>query len=154
MDDNKAGAAITGTTAAPGRRRPRDPRRVTDEGDKRLIFLQEVGAANYELLESLLQGKQPETATMAQMEEVMEQHFQPKKLLIAKRFGLMSKTQKHGQILQEYYVDLQKAANTYGFERMKDHRDMVVAMVFIGGYNRLKLGSGCSKGRNCRPKKF
>ncbi|VDL82659.1 unnamed protein product [Nippostrongylus brasiliensis] len=180
MDDNRAGAATTGMTAAPGRRRPRDPRygglslkqdripqatldvyrgrspgpyvpgtpwktwwrlfqnflalrRVTDEGDKRLIFLQEVGAANYELLGSLLQGKQAETATMAQMEEVMEQHFQPKKLLMAENFGLMSKTQKHGQTLQEYYANLQKAANTCGFERVKDHRDMVVAMVFIGG---------------------
>lgn len=108
-------------------------RRVTDEGDKRLIFLQEIGASNYELLESLLQGKEPETATMAQMQEAMEQHFQPKKLLMAERFGLMSKTQKQGQTLQEYHAELQKAANTCGFEKVKDHRDTVVAMVFIGG---------------------
>lgn len=108
-------------------------RRVTDEDDKRLIFLQEVGTSNYELLESLLQGQEPEKATLAQLRTAMEQHFQPKKLLMAERFGLMSKAQKQGQTLQEYYAELQKAANSCGFDRVKDHRDTIVAMVFIGG---------------------
>nr|CDJ97739.1 Zinc finger domain containing protein [Haemonchus contortus] len=108
-------------------------RRVTDEGDKRLIFLQEVGASNYELLESLLQGKEPEMATMVELKQAMEQQFQPKKLLVAERFGLMSKSQKAGQTLQEYYAEVQKAAGTCGFEKIKDMRDAMVAMVFIGG---------------------
>ncbi|PIO58886.1 hypothetical protein TELCIR_19667 [Teladorsagia circumcincta] len=45
----------------------------------------------------------------------------------------MSKVQKPGQALHEYYAELQKAANTCSFEEIKNHRDAVVTMVFIGG---------------------
>ncbi|VDO52365.1 unnamed protein product [Haemonchus placei] len=62
-----------------------------------------------------------------------EQHYQPKKLVLAERFGLMSKMQKQRLALHEHYVELQKAANTYCFEEIKDHRDAVVTMAFVGG---------------------
>ncbi|VDO20676.1 unnamed protein product [Haemonchus placei] len=97
-------------------------RKVTEEGDKRLIFLQEVGNSNYELLESLSQGRELEEVPLKDLRAAMEQHYQPKKLVLAERFGLMSKTQKQGQSLHEYYAELQKAANTYCFEEIKDHR--------------------------------
>nr|CDJ86034.1 unnamed protein product [Haemonchus contortus] len=80
-----------------------------------------------------LDGKEPEMATMVELKQAMEQQFQPKKLLMAERFGLMSKSQKAGQTLQEYYAEVQKAAGTCGFEKIKDMRDAMVAMVFIGG---------------------
>ncbi|XGW34210.1 hypothetical protein V3C99_018215 [Haemonchus contortus] len=70
---------------------------------------------------------------MVELKQAMEQQFQPKKLLMAERFGLMSKSQKAGQTLQEYYAEVQKAAGTCGFEKIKDMRDAMVAMVFIGG---------------------
>ncbi|EYC19104.1 hypothetical protein Y032_0025g1175 [Ancylostoma ceylanicum] len=111
-----------------------DPlRRVVDETDKRLIFLQEVGGANYELLESLLQGKELESATLEELREAMERHFQPKKLILAERFAMMSKAQKTGQTLQEYFAEVQKAANECMFEKVSDVRDAMVTIVFIGG---------------------
>ncbi|PIO61098.1 hypothetical protein TELCIR_17388 [Teladorsagia circumcincta] len=63
----------------------------------------------------------------------MASHFQPKKLVLAERYGLMSRTQRPGQTLQDYCADLQKAAATCEFEKIKDHRDAMVTMVFIGG---------------------
>ncbi|KAK6043945.1 hypothetical protein COOONC_18550 [Cooperia oncophora] len=108
-------------------------RKVTEEREQRLIFLQEVGNSNYELLESLLQGRELEDVELKDLRQAMERHYQPKKLVLAERFGLMSKVQKPGQALHEYYAELQKAANTCSFEEIKNHRDAVVTMVFIGG---------------------
>lgn len=113
-------------------------RRVVDEGDERLIFLQEVGASNYEFLESLLQGREPEKTPLDEMREVMEKHFQPRKLLMAERFGLMSRVQKSGQSLQDCNAELQKAASGCGFDKVKGHRDTVVAMIFIGGLKSIE----------------
>uniref|UniRef100_A0A7I4XW19 Gag protein n=1 Tax=Haemonchus contortus TaxID=6289 RepID=A0A7I4XW19_HAECO len=55
------------------------------------------------------------------------------KLILAERFGLISKIQKLTQALHEYYTELHKAANGCTFEEIKNHRDAVVTMVFIGG---------------------
>lgn len=112
-------------------------RRVTEEIDKRLIFLQEIGSSNYELLESLLQGKELERVPLEELRDAMEHHFQPKKLLMAERFALMKKAQKPTQTLQEYFAEVQKAANECAFEKVKDFRDAMVTMVFIGGIGSL-----------------
>ncbi|PIO70405.1 zinc knuckle [Teladorsagia circumcincta] len=72
----------------------------------------------------------------------MEKHFQPKKLVLAERFGLMSKVQKPGQSLQEYYAELQRAANGCQFEAIRNHRDAMVTMVFIGGLQSLDTRKG------------
>ncbi|XGW25012.1 hypothetical protein V3C99_006445, partial [Haemonchus contortus] len=108
-------------------------RKVSDEMEQRLIFLQEIGGSNYELLESLLQGKEPEQVTLKELSDAMASHFQPKKLILAERYGLMSRTQRPGQTLQDYYAELQKAAAGCEFENIKDYRDAMVTMVFIGG---------------------
>ncbi|KAK6011873.1 hypothetical protein OSTOST_23028 [Ostertagia ostertagi] len=113
-------------------------RKVTDEMEQRLIFLQEIGGSNYELLESLLQGREPEQVPLKELSETMASHFQPKKLVLAERYGLMSRTQRPGQTLQDYYAELQKAAATCEFEKIKDHRDAMVTMVFIGGLASLE----------------
>ncbi|KAK6025666.1 hypothetical protein OSTOST_08427, partial [Ostertagia ostertagi] len=103
---------------APGAYVPGTPWRtwkVTDEMEQRLIFLPEVGSRNYELLESLLQGKEPEQENggsnyelqgepehvpLKDLSERMANHFQPKKLVLEERYGLMSRTQRPGQTLQ------------------------------------------------------
>nr|CDJ83443.1 Putative tick transposon [Haemonchus contortus] len=119
------------------RGRPPGPK-VVEEKEKRLVFLQEVGNSNYELLESLLQGQELESTDLASLSNAMEKHFQPKKLVLAERFGLMSKMQKPGQSLQEFYAELQKAANGCRFEDIKNYRDAMVTMVFIGGLQSLE----------------
>ncbi|VDO67390.1 unnamed protein product [Haemonchus placei] len=73
----------------------RDLRKVTEEKDQQLIFLQEVGNSYYELLESLLQGRELEDVELKELRQVIERHYQPKKRL-AQRFGLMSEVQKPG----------------------------------------------------------
>lgn len=75
-----------------------------DEFQKRLIFLQKIGASNYELLESLLQGDELERTQLADLKQVLE-HFQPKKLLMTEHFGLMSGAQKPGQTLRDFMLN-------------------------------------------------
>lgn len=106
---------------------------MTEEKDQRLVFLQEVGNSNYELLESLLQRRELEEVELKELRAAMEKHYQPKRLVLAERFGLMSMVQKLGKGLHEYYAELQKAANKCCFKTIKNHRDADVAMVFIGG---------------------
>ncbi|KAL6723826.1 hypothetical protein Aduo_018790 [Ancylostoma duodenale] len=113
-------------------------RKVVDEKERCLVFLQEVGNSNYELLESLLQGQELGATDLADLFNAMEKHFQPKKLILAERFGLMSKSQKPGQSLHEFYAELQKAANGCQFEQIKNHRDAIVTMVLIGGLQSLE----------------
>ncbi|VDO64362.1 unnamed protein product [Heligmosomoides polygyrus] len=108
-------------------------RKVVDEADKRLIFHREVGANNYELLESLLQGKELEATTLHELKETMEKHYQPKKLLLAERFEMMTRTKKVGQTLQDFFAEVQRAANECAFEKVTDVRDTMATMVFTGG---------------------
>ncbi|VDO46019.1 unnamed protein product [Haemonchus placei] len=56
-------------------------RKVTEEKDQRLVFLQEVNNANYELLESLLQGRELEEVKIEDLRQAMERRFQPKMLV-------------------------------------------------------------------------
>lgn len=76
---------------------------------------------------------------LEELKTAMEKHFQPRKLVLAERFGLMSKVQKPCQSLQEFYADLQKSANSCKFEEIRNHRDAIVTMVFIGGLQSLDI---------------
>lgn len=80
-----------------------------------------------------LRGRQLEEVKLDELRPAIEKHYQPNKLVLAERFGLKSKSQKPGQAIHEFYAELQKAANSCQFERIKDHRDAVVMMVCIGG---------------------
>ncbi|XGW27850.1 hypothetical protein V3C99_008001, partial [Haemonchus contortus] len=42
------------------------------------------------------EGRELEEVPLKGLRAAMEQHYQPKKLVLAERFGLMSKTQKQG----------------------------------------------------------
>ncbi|KIH47194.1 reverse transcriptase [Ancylostoma duodenale] len=99
-------------------------RKVVDEKERCLVFLQE--------------GQELGATDLADLFNAMEKHFQPKKLILAERFGLMSKSQKPGQSLHEFYAELQKAANGCQFEQIKNHRDAIVTMVLIGGLQSLE----------------
>ncbi|KAK6018042.1 hypothetical protein OSTOST_16420 [Ostertagia ostertagi] len=71
-----------------------------------------IGGSNYELLESLLQGKDPEQVTLKELSEIMASHFQSKKLILAERYGLCRDHNASGEALQVYYAEKQKAAAT------------------------------------------
>lgn len=66
------------------------------------------------------------------MKEAFKKHFQPKKLIMAERSALLTKTQKPIQSLQRCYVELQKASNECRFENVQNDRNMVVTTIFIG----------------------
>lgn len=59
----------------------------------------------------LLQGRELEEVFLNELRAAMGKHFQPRKLILAERFGLRSKVQRTGQALHEFYAEVQKAAN-------------------------------------------
>lgn len=89
-----------------------------------------MGGSNYELLESLLQGRELEEVTLNDLRIAIEKHFQPSNLILAERVALMFKVQKLG--LHEFYAELQKAANGCSFDSIQNHQDAFVTMIFIG----------------------
>lgn len=80
-----------------------------------------------------MQGRELESVELSELEKAMEKHFQPKKLLLSKRYKMMSLAQHEGQSLHDFYAEIRKAANECGFEKIKDFRDAMTKMVFIGG---------------------
>ena len=108
-------------------------RRVKEEKDRRLIFLQEIGEANYELLRSLLQGREPEATDLDELMKAMEKHYQPKKLVWSERYKLNKMEQRPGQSLADFYAEIQKQANFCIYDQVTDMRDTQVLLVFLGG---------------------
>ena len=72
-------------------------REITDEGKKKLMFLTEIGQANYSLLVSLLEGRRPEDEALKTLADELRNYHQGKRLLLAERFRLMKSSQREGQ---------------------------------------------------------
>src|SRR6218665_3994632 len=109
---------------------------VTDPKKQKLAFLAEIGESNYELLHSLLKGKQPKDEDYSTLTSLLEKHFEPKKLVMSERFRMLSLTQQPGQSLQDFYAGIQHAANTCAWEKIDSaakFRDAIVLMTFLAG---------------------
>ena len=108
-------------------------RKVSDEKEKRLIFLDEIGPEMYGVLEGLLPGKELEEVPYKDLKEKMETCFKPKVLLLSERYRLIKLRQKTDQSLSEFYAEIQRTAKTCQLEKVEDARDLLVSMAFLCG---------------------
>ena len=108
-------------------------RKVSDEKEKRLIFLDEIGPEMYGVLEGLLPGKELEKVPYEDLKEKMETRFKPKVLLLSERYRLIKLRQKTDQSLSEFYAEIQRTAKTCQLEKVEDARDLLVSMAFLCG---------------------
>src|SRR5690606_5536401 len=90
-------------------------RDVSDDKKKVLIFLNDVGAENYSILESLLPGEELEKLTYEKLTSTLTAKYKPKVLLLGERHRLVRMEQKPEQSLAEFYASLQNAAKTCEF---------------------------------------
>ena len=65
---------------------------IADE-KKVAVFLSTVGGRIYSLLRDLLSHVKPQEITMAELQEVLKNHFEPKPLVIAESFYLYRRNQ-------------------------------------------------------------
>jgi len=107
--------------------------KVTEDREKLLMLLQEIGASNVALLTGLLKGADPFESTLVDVKRVLDEQFTPKKLVVAERYKLLQARQKEGQSLPEFYGELQTLANTCALDKVTDVRDALVLMTFVAG---------------------
>lgn len=81
------------------------------------IFLNIIGAATYGLLRSLLAPDNPKGKSLADLKKVLEDHFQPKRNVVAERFYFHRRNQKPGETVIEYVAELRRLASRCSFNR-------------------------------------
>ena len=72
-----------------------------DDEKKVAVFLSTVGGRIYSLLRDLLSPVKPQEKTMAQLKEVLKNHFEPKPLVIAERFYFHRRNQLSTESIAE-----------------------------------------------------
>ena len=79
------------------------------------VFLSTVGGRIYSLLGDLLSPVKLQEKTMAELKEVLKNHFEPKPLVIAERFYFYHRNQLSTGSIAEYMAELRKLATHCNF---------------------------------------
>ena len=74
------------------------------------VLLTAIGGETYALLCSLLAPVKPSSKTFTELKEVLQRHFNPKRLVIAERFYFHSRSQASGKSITEYVSEIRRLA--------------------------------------------
>ena len=75
--------------------------------DRRVpAFLSVIGSKTYALLRDLLGPDKPSEKTFAELKQVLEGHYKPKKVVIAERFRFHRRSQAAGESVMEFFAKL------------------------------------------------
>ena len=98
------------------------------EGEKKVVatFLTTVGSKTNNLLRDLLAPAKPSAMKYAELVETLQSHYEPKPLIIAKRFHFHKRDQLEGESVAEYSAALKKCSERCEFkafleEALRDH---------------------------------
>ncbi len=80
---------------------------VADE-KKVAVLLSLMGAKMYGLLRSLLTPEKPADKTFQQIVDILNEHLNPKPLVIAERFRFHKRNQAKGESVSEYIAELRR----------------------------------------------
>ena len=69
-----------------------------------------IGAKTYLLVRTLVAPEEPKTKSLTELKEVLKQHFEPKRLVIARRFYFHRREQATTESIAEYVAELRKLA--------------------------------------------
>ena len=69
---------------------------------RKAIFLTAVGAMTYSLLKNLVRLRQPQELTLEAIIKELKDHYEQKKLMIAKRFRFYKRPQQEGESIAVY----------------------------------------------------
>ena len=73
-------------------------------------LLNMIGAKNYSLVRTLVAPEEPKSKTWEQLTAVLKQHYEPKRLVIARRFYFHRRDQDTNESIAEYVAELRKLA--------------------------------------------
>lgn len=83
---------------------------------KRSIFLSTSGAERFKLVCSLAAPSTPRELTFAQLVDLLNEHYNPKKAAAVQRYKFNSRISQPGESIATYVAGLKKLAVHYGFE--------------------------------------
>ena len=82
---------------------------------KGALLLSVIGSRTYTLLRSLLHPEVPGDKTYEQLVTALQEHFEPKRLVVVERFHFNRLNQGNGESVLEYVAELKRLAGTYEF---------------------------------------
>ena len=94
------------------------------------VLLSIIGSKTCALLRDLLGLDKPSEKTFAELEQVLEVHYKPKKVVIAERFRFHRRSQAAGEYVMEYIVKQQRLTANCNFV---DYLDQALRDRFICG---------------------
>ena len=80
-----------------------------------MFFLTVIGPDAYKLLKNLCDAENPNTKTFTRLSQLLQEHFQPTRIVIAERHKLWTASQEEGESVSEFVVRLKKLASTRSF---------------------------------------
>ena len=87
-----------------------DANGIKEDKKKVSVFLNAVGARTYALLKDLLSPDKPAAKTFEALQKALTDHFEPKPLVIAKRFYFHQRAQGTNESVLEYIAELRRLA--------------------------------------------
>ena len=86
-----------------------------EAGKKVAWLLNMIRAKNYSLVRTLVAPDEPKSKTLEQLTAVLKQHYEPKRLVIARRFYFHRRDQDTNESTAEYVAELRKLASPCKF---------------------------------------
>lgn len=84
--------------------------RNVDSNKKVAFLLTEIGREVYGIVENLVSPEKPKNKTYKQLCQVLQQHFDPRKIVIAERFRFHKRLQQENESVVEFVAELRKLA--------------------------------------------
>ena len=79
------------------------------------VFLAVIGPDAFKLLKNLCDPENPNTKTFTRLSRLLQGHFQPTRIVIAKRHKFWTASQEEGESVSEFVVRLKKLVSTRSF---------------------------------------
>lgn len=85
------------------------------DNKKVATLLTVIGARHYSLIQGLVSPTKPKDKTLAELQVILQQHFDPEPIVIAQRFHFYQRSQKPGESLADYLAGLRQLASRCKF---------------------------------------
>ncbi|XP_057369629.1 uncharacterized protein K02A2.6-like [Daphnia carinata] len=89
--------------------------KITEEEDKKAVFITVIGDDTYTLLRDLLSPDLPSTKTFDELRTKLREHLSPKPLVIAERFRFNNRVQKSDESASQFLAALRHLSRTCEF---------------------------------------
>ena len=107
-----------------------------DEGRRVPVLLSLIGGKTYDLLRNLLSPTDPKEKTFDELIETLSGHFEPKPIVIAKRFHFHKRHQAAGESVTQFLAELRRLARHCEFKTLKRYGTVSCA-VFMPNTSRI-----------------